>query len=287
MPEPIEAPTEEITPVEEPKTPEPDMFGNTLDKVGNEISPEKVEEKKTEEQKTEEETKAKAEEIEKNPVVTELKGKLDEYSNNLKGQNDVIKKLESTIEELKKGNTKPEDVDVDVPFKEIKTSKDLTSEQKEDMTDAEIAQFDRSATLETAINGLFKAVTNQTKQTETIQEEVKVGNLNSSATSEASRLATEAIKTNSDLGTDVKDLANKIIVEFNEFNNEGITQDKLVDRMKKALNNVTGYKAPKELEKKPTGNKPVKDVAGGNTDKFGIDKIVEGVNTNNKGDYSL
>lgn len=284
MPEP----TPETTPVVETpavETPKPDVFGNTLNPDGSEVSPEVVVKKEDETKKVEEETKAKAEEIEKSPVVVELKGKLDEYSKNLKGQNDVISKLEKTIEDLSKGKIDPDKKpeEGEVLFKDIKTSKDLTTEQKEDMTDTEIALYDRNAQLETAMNGLFTAIKEQGKTTET----AKVEDLNSSAKMEASKLAEEAIKANPELAKDTQELVNKIIVEFNEFNNEGISPEKLAQRVKKALNNVEGYKAPKE-QKAPdgSGKNAVKD-KNGVKDTSKIDNIVKNVNVNNTGEYNL
>ena len=81
----------------------------------------------------------------------------------------------------------------------------------------------------------------------------------------------------------MKDL---IIVEFNDYNNEGLTPEKLVERMKKALNNVTGYTPPKEKSVKDAGGSAIKDTQGGK-DTSVVDGIIASVGKDNKGSYNL
>ncbi len=266
---------------EEATAPQPDEFGVTISDDGSEVTQEKVVEK--EEDKSDEKDKEK-----KTPEMAVLETKLEEYSKNLIGQNDVISKLQAKIATLESGGGKKDSEDgkevADVLFKEIKYSKDLTEEQRDDMTPTEIALYDANATQQEAMNKMFKTI--QTGQK--TQEEAKVSDLNSSANTEASKLAEEAIKVSPDLAKDARELADKIIVEFNEFNNDGISQEKLVERMKKALNNVSGYTPPKEQEKKSGGGtNAVKDGADKGTDPFGVDAIVAGVNKPNEGEYKL
>jgi len=255
-----------------------DQFGVSIDKEGMDIPQEdSVKEEKKEETK------------EKTPEMVALETKLDDYSKNLSGQNDIISSLKEKIAVLEAGGgTKKEDGKTtegeNVLFKEIKYSKDLTQDERDDMTDTEIKLFDSNATQQEAMNKMFQTIAEGNKS----KESAKVEDLNSSANVEAKRLAEEAIKTNPDLAKDSKELADKIIVEFNEFNNIGITPEKLVERMAKALKNVNGYTPPKEQEiKGGNGNQPVKKGAGAGDDPFGINKIVEGVNKGNDGSYSL
>ncbi len=274
---------------EETTVPTADQFGVTLNQDGTEVSQEETIKKEGEDGGDDKGKKKEGEDgEEKSPEVVALEAKLGEYSKNLTGQNDVISKLQSQIADLVKGGGTKDGEEgkegENVLFKDIKTSKDLTEEQKDDMSDTEIALYDANARQQEAMNKMFETINNQNKQT----EEAKVTDLNTSANTEASKLAEETIKTNPELAKDAKELQDKIIVEFNEFNNEGISQEKLVERIKKALNNVSGYTAPKEQEKKGgTRNSPVKDGAGKGSDPFGVDAIVASVKKENKGEYSL
>ncbi len=265
----LENKTEETK--EEVKAPKEDQFGISF------------EEEETGEGKEKEEEKDKGDE--KSAEVVALETKLQEYSTNLSGQGDVIKKLQDKISALEKGGESKEGAgEENVLFKDIKTSKDLTEEQREDMTETEIALFDANARQQEAMNKMFETINNQSKQS----NDAKVDDLNSTARVEAIRLAEEAIKTSPELAVDSKELSDKIIVEFNEFNNEGLTAEKLIERMKKALNNVNGYTPPKEQETKTAqGKNAVKDGAGKGKDPFGVDAIVASVKSENKGDYSL
>lgn len=259
----------------------PDQFGVNLDSKGVEVS--------TEEPKDGEDggvTDADVsgvikDEIDNSDVVTELQNKVADYSKNLKGQKDVIVRLENKIDELSKNNGAPK---VDELFKDIKMSKDLTSEQREEMTDTEIALMDQNATTQKAMNKMYQSLAEKNKA----GEDEKVENLNYSSRSEATKLATEAIKANPELAGSVSELTDKILLEFKEFNNDQITPDVLVSRMSKALNNVKGYVAPKEQETVGTGGtNAVKSGGADEKDPFGNDIIVEEANKSNDGNYKL
>ena len=259
-----------------------DEFGVTLNPDGTEVIP-KEDASEDDDKKKEEEKKA--DDIANHPAVVALNDKIKEYGENLTGQRqahekevaDLNKKLTDAL-----AGKKPEEGE-NVMFKDIKFSKDLTDEQKDDMSDTEIQLYDQNANMQVAMNKMLDGIASTAKAT----EDTKVEDLNSSARNEASKLAEEAIKINSELATDAMELTDKIIVEFNEFNNEGITSEKLTERMQKALNNVKGYTPPKEQEKNSSGNNPVKSGSGGKTDPFGVDVIVASVNKENKGNYSL
>lgn len=278
---------------EEVTTPQADQFGVTLNSDGTEVSQEETITKEEEGKKETDEEKKKKDDIENHPAVVALKTKIEEYGNNLAGQRtaherEVAELKTQLAEALKNGGKKDGDGEVEPMFKDIKFSKDLPKEELDDMTDAEIRLFDQNAEQRVAMNKMFAEITKSGKTAETAVktvEEQKVEDLNTSARTEASRLAEEAIKANPALAKDAKELTDKIIVEFNEFNNTGLTPEKLVERMQKALNNVHGYTPPKEQEKKG-GNKPVTDQAKG-ADPFGIDKIVSSVNKGNDGNYNL
>lgn len=289
MPEPIN--TEVVPKVTEDPTPEADNFGVTMGNDGKEISQEETVAKEKEEGGEDKKKDKEGDDIEKNPVVVALRTKLEAYGTNLSGQNDVISKLQDKITKLEVGGgKKDEDGKPEPMFKDIKTSKDLTQEQKDNMTDTEIALFDENALQKEAMNKMFETIANlgkDTKDQKAETEKEKVDDLNSSANAEATKLADEAIKTNPELAKDAKELADKIIVEFKEFNNEGITAEKLIERMKKALNNVSGYTPPKEQENKGGGNNPVKKQNGTGSDPFNVDKEIAKANNNNEGNYTL
>lgn len=220
-------------------------------------------------------------EIDKSDVVTDLQNKIADYSKNLKGQKDVITKLENKISEL--SSTKQPSA-VEELFSDIKTSKDLTTEQREEMTDTEIALMDQNANLQKAMNKISQTISEKNKA----GEEEKVENLNYSSRSEATKLATEAIKANPALSDNVSELTDKILLEFKEFNNDQITPDVLVTRMAKSLNNVNGYTPPKERETVATGGtNAVKSAGEKGQDPFGNDIIVEEASKNNDGNYQL
>ena len=205
--------------------------------------------------------------------VAELSRKLGEYTEkektwgetnkskdeNIRAMKEAIKSLESRI----KGKGDGEkggggEGEVEALFKEIKTSKDLTAEQKEEMTDTEIKQMDEIAALKTGMNNLatlIKKGQNPEKGQVDIQSTVK-----------------DSAK---ELAAGNKELANLIIESVKKFNLEGLTEDEIVMRVGEAAKLVPTYKPPKE---QPTG-KDGKPAGGGgsDTDAFGVDKIVEEV----------
>ncbi len=258
---------------------EADQFGVNLDDEGKEAV---TEEKKDDEEVTDDEVnKIFKESVENNDVVVELKNKLAEYSKNFKGQRDIIAKLENKVNEL---STTKENTAVEELFSDIKSSKELTSDERDEMTDTEIALLDKTAMMQTAMNKMFQTMSEKNK----VGETEKVENLNYSSRSEATRLATEAIKTNPTLAGDASELTDKILLEFKEFNNDQITPDVLVTRMAKALNNVKGYIPPKEQESVPTGGTNAVKANGVNEkDPFGNEIIVQEANKNNDGNYQL
>lgn len=260
-----------------------DSFGVNLDEQGNQINVEEPPEPEKEDGISDDDVKdIIKEDIESNDVVVDLRNKVADYSKNLKGQNDVIGRLRSQIDELSKntgGAKEPEEM-----FNNIKTSQDLTTEQREEMTETEIALMDQNATTQKAINEILRTLSAKNKA----GEDEKVENLNYSSRSEATRLAEEAIKTNPSLAGNASELTDKILLEFKEFNNEQITPDVLISRMSKALNNVQGYTAPKEQESVPTGGThPVKSGGSDEKDPFGNELLIEQATKSNDGNYQL
>ena len=176
---------------------------------------------------------------------------------NIRAMADKIKKLEAGTGNDKGGQAQ----EGDVPFKEIKTSKDLTDEEKDEMTDAEIKALDESAILKETINKMARDLA-----------EAKKGG------------STEAVDVNKtvkesalELAGDDADMANKIIEAFNgmKFVTEGLTAEEIAERVGVVAGTVQGYKAPKESGNHLNKGKVVSQ--GTKTDPHGVNKIVEEV----------
>jgi len=176
---------------------------------------------------------------------------------NIRAMAEKIKNLEKGTGNDKGGQPQ----EGDVPFKEIKTSKDLTAEEKDEMTDAEIKALDESALLKETIN----------KMSRDLAEAKKGG-------------AGEAVDVNKtvkesalELAGDDVDMANKIIEAFNgmKFNTEGLTAEQIAERVGVVAGTVNGYIPPKEGKTTFAHGKVVKKNAG--SDPHGVDKIVEEV----------
>lgn len=220
------------------------------------------------------------EDVKNHPFVKELQGKLDGYGNNLSGQGKVIDKLTKEIEALKAGKSDIKTEAGDSLFKDVKTSKDLTQAEKDEMTESEVKTYDEIAMLKQTLNKL--AENNNKKEDATIDMKVDatidmevVDDLNS----EAKAMAIETA------GGDIE-LANKIIAEFNQFaGNETLTKTQLTERMAKSAKLVDGYKAPKEQATRR--GSVVNGGAGNNKDPFGVDSIVAEATTPKAGNYKL
>lgn len=222
---------------------------------------------------------------EDHPTIVALKNQIEdvkkEYGGNLSGQRDVIKRLEDEITLLKKGGTKKEgEEDVAVLYKpeEIKWSKDLTKEQREEMTETEIAQMDQIAEMRTKMNEMYADTQKKAKEGET----KAVEDLNTTVRSAAQELATgEDGKVNTEL-------ANQIIESFKtlKFDVAGLSADDIKKRVEMAAKQVPDYKPPKEQTTVPQGGKTVKKGAS-ESDPFGVDKIVEEATKGQDGTYSL
>jgi len=217
------------------------------------------------------------------PTIVALKKQIDdvkaEYGGNLSGQRDVIKRLETEIETLKKGG-KPDgagegESGEDVLFKDIKWSKDLSKEEKEEMTDTEIKQMDEIARMQEAQNKMYaemqnKGKTEETKKAEDVQSLVK-------------DTAKELAKEESD-GKDNIELANQIIESVKQFNLEGLSEAEVKERVARARKLLPDYEPPKEQTKK---NGKTVDTTKVNDDPFGVDKIIEEATSGDDGNYKL
>jgi hypothetical protein len=190
-----------------------------------------------------------------------------EKDENLRKANETIAELRKAVE----GKTKEGeegDKKGDLLFKEIKSSKDLSADEKEEMTDTEIKQMDEIAALKSGMNSLAELITKNTK-TEEKKETGKVEDLNGLVKNTAKELA-----------GDNTEMANKIIESVKQFNLEGLKEAEIKERVVNAAKLVPDYK-PKKEQASGKGGKP----AGGGEDKdpFGVDQIVEDVSKQREG----
>lgn len=215
------------------------------------------------------------------PTIVDLKKQIEdikrEYGGNLSGQRGLIKTLEDKIEALTKGG-KPagDEAEEDVLFKkeDIKWSKDLTKEEREEMTETEIKQMDEIARMKEAQNKMYA----DSKKRERDGETQKVEDLQSLVKSHAKELAKK------EDGTVDTDLANQIIESAKQFNLTGLDEATVKQRVETARKLLPDYKPPQEQINKK--GKPV-DGTKPSDDPFGVDKIVEDATKGSDGKYSL
>lgn len=198
-----------------------------------------------------------------------------EHSNNLhKKKDDDIRALVDKVKKFEAGNGGApqggQEQDGDVPFKEIKTSNDLTDDEKDEMTDAEIKALDEMAVLKQTINQQARDLA---------KAKGGDGAVDVNATVKANAL---------ELAGDDAEVANKIIEAFNgaKFNTAEMTAEEVQKAVALVANTVTGYKAPKEDAIRPGAGKPV--VGGTKDDPYGVNKIVQQAAKQSTGEtYSL
>ena len=222
--------------------------------------------------------------IQNHPVVVALNEKIRSLGGNLGGQGKVIKDLENKLKLAQSGGN-IDDKGVSTLFTEIKTSKDLTKDERDEMSETELKQFDEIATLKQGMNKLAELIGGTKKADEAkdgedddltigTQDNEPVTNFKKDVQSIALEVA----------GNDTE-MANKIIFEFNQFaGNELLNKAQLKERITKSASLVSGYKPPKE--------QPIKRGKGvdGNKDKddaFGVNAIVENARKANTGSYTL
>jgi hypothetical protein len=204
------------------------------------------------------------------PVATiaELSKKIGELEA-LHGTKDTnIEAMRKKIQSLEKNGVKSEKGDegdkAETMFPQVVFSKDLPKDQLEEMTDTEIKLFDETATLKQGMNKMFEAIKSGKDTTQV--------DMNTTARAEALRLASNDIK-----------VANQIIEQFNEFNNTGLGEEQIIERVAKASKLIPDYKPPKEQERKDGG--AVKKNKG--SDPYGVDAIITESRKGANGKYSL
>lgn len=260
-------PEEAIEEKKEADAPKPDAFGD------NGVPPEPPTTEKKEEKKEYDSIP------DDHPTIVALKNQIDavknEYGTNLSGQRTVIQRLEAEIDKLSKGKPATETVEVLFKPEEIKWSKDLTKEQREEMTDNEIRQMDEIAAMKESQNKLYASVQKE-KKAESEPKPVDTAGIVKEEAKEMARGTDGAVNT---------ELANQIIEAAKMFSFDGLDEATIRDRVKKAAAHVPDYKPPREQVQKKGKTVDGTKVA---EDPFGVDKIVEEVQGKKKsGSYSL
>lgn len=208
-------------------------------------------------------------------LTTELSASKDLHTKkdaDIRAMADKIKALEKSNGGAPEGGKVQEG---DVPFKEIKTSKDLTEDERDDMTDAEIKNLDAIAMLQQTINAMSLASQKDTANAGAGIEPVAV-DVNATVQAKATELA----------GGDIA-MANQIIEAYKlaNFNTEGLTAEQIQLQVQMATAGVPTYKPKVESSISPNG----KPAGGGTpTDPHGVDAIVaEVAKTKGQETYSL
>jgi hypothetical protein len=217
------------------------------------------------------------------PTVVALNKQIEDAKSSMGGnltkQREIITGLEKKIADLTEGKGAPANAaaaDEDVLFKaeDIKFSKDLTKEQREEMTDREIAQMDEIANMKVAQNKIYAESRKATKTVET----AKVDDVNATVQATARALAT------GEDGKENLELANQIIENTKQFNLDGLDEAAVKERVANAARLLPNYTPPKEQSR--TTTKTVTPPAASD-DPFGVDQIVKEATSQKKGDYSL
>jgi uncharacterized protein YciI len=219
--------------------------------------------------------------------ISELSGLLGEYKQKELGWNEtqkskdenirnMAKKIEALEKAAKGGKGEGEGAKPEALFKDVKRSKDLTAEQREEMTETEIKQMDSIADLQEGMNKMADLVAAGAKK----PDEGDGGSaldVNGTVQDEAKKLA----------GNDTA-MANQIIESFKllGFNTTDMDEATLRARVATAAKEVSTYKPAKEqsagVKGKPAGG------TGEGDDPYGVDQIVQDASKSREsGGYGL
>ncbi|OGG65125.1 hypothetical protein A2Z56_02440 [Candidatus Kaiserbacteria bacterium RIFCSPHIGHO2_12_45_16] len=242
-----------------PAQPQVDAFGVEVKVTDVEVVD--VKDEKKEEPKKEADPVALAQQVGTlTEQVKQLNDKNLKKDEDIRAMADKIKRYEKENGGEQKGGEKQEG---DVLFKEIKTSKDLTADEKEEMTDAEIKALDEMAALKTTMNQMHQALNAKTAA----PEFDVAGSVKEKALAAA--------------GNDVE-VANKIIDAFNgqKFNTKEMTAEDVQRAIDLVSKTVTEFKPKKEETVIPGQGKPA---GTSKSDPHGVDGIIKSVQKQSEG----
>lgn len=264
---------------DEPK-PIVDSFGNERTPDGKIVPPPEVaaDEEKDKDGKKKEDA-APAEDIEKSPVVVELRRQLKDLETdkssmggNLSAQGKAIDKLKQELADIKSGKS----TGAERLFKDIKRVKDLPKDRQDEMTDSEKQLFDTLADTQERMNTMVADAAKKADDAVTaagVEEEAEATAEEFNGRVQGGVLALIGVGEGETPTSVQKALANSIIEEFNQFSgNDKLTPKQLKERIEKAAKLVPDYKPAKE-QQAPRGGaaKPVDSSTMSEIDKIVAD----------------
>jgi hypothetical protein len=212
-----------------PEEVKPNVFGELMDKDGKQFVPQ------PEDVKSGPETDP----LEKNPLVVELRKQvaqadLDKKSigGNLSKQNKIIADLQEKIANIEAGKNSdtPE-----VPNKDIKRSKDLSQDDRDDMTQKEIELMDKLADAQEKENKAFLESQKGKKEEKDDESD------DNSGQPDMKKLET-TVREEALLMTGDREMANELIKKFNQFSgNEKLDDKGIKERLVEASKLVSGF----------------------------------------------
>jgi len=149
------------------------------------------------------------------------------------------------------------------PYPNLKRSHELPKDEQDEMTEREKKLYDDSIEIKERLN-------DDAKKAFEIEEKKKADEINEDALTDDE--AEDFVKASAKyLAKGNTKMANQIIRKYNQFNNEGLTEEEIEDRLADASKLVKGFKKPKEQARGKKG-KSVKKAKRG---EGGIDEVVK------------
>lgn len=211
------------------------------------------------------------------PVVQDINKKLEDVGKNATEQRKIIDRLTKENKALKENGGKKEDDKVTVPYPEIKRSKDLTEDQREEMTANEIRLMDEAADAKAAANKMVEdAAKEKGKDKDEDDGEGEALKPSEIIAAEAKILAGG----NAEKEREILEAAR--LTSFNGLRNK----EDIIARLKLGAEKfIPNWQPPKE-QVSPTGATSIKTGADA-SDPYGNNKIVQEARQGSTGNYSL
>lgn len=212
--------------------------------------------------------------VKNHPAFKHLETKHKELGSNLKNQGDIIAEKDKKLKEFLKTAPVPSEK---LPWKpeDLRTSKELTDDEKDEMTAGELKLWDERAAMRAKENKAAEEAARKEllgENEENTEERVKGDDLKTLIATEIGALS----------GGDAERLR-ELTEAVALLNLSGLTAEQVKERVKMAERLLPNYTPPKEQAKGQGG--AVKN--GGEADPFNVTKIIEESRGGNKGDYSL
>lgn len=188
----------------------------------------------------------------------------DREINRLKGLLKTKNNALRNMRKAKRTGAAAEQFEAPYPDSELVLAKDLPKEEQDEMTEREKKMHDDGVKMKQRFNDDAKKAFDK-------EQEAKADEINEDALTEDE--ADEFVKASAKyLAKGDTKIANQIIRKYNQFNNEGLTEEQIEDRLVDAAKLVKGFKKVKE---QPTGKKG--KVVKKKGSKSGLDSIVDSI----------